>query len=103
MSTRADQLRSMLERSPADAFLHYALGIELRKQGEGDAAMVSLLRAAELDERQSYAFFQRGQILEERGDYDAAAAEYQRGVDMARAAGDGKALGELQGALDLLP
>ena len=88
-----------MERSPGDAFLTYALAIEHRKAGELDDALRLFARAAELDANYSYAHFQRGQILEGRGDPAGAREAYAAGVAAAQRSGDAKAANEIGGAL----
>jgi tetratricopeptide (TPR) repeat protein len=102
MSARQDQLHKLLERTPNDAFLVYALALEHKKAGELDEALRLLARTTELDANYAYAHFQRGQIFESRGDISAARAEYTAGTAAAERAGDGKGAGEIAGALAAL-
>ena len=99
---RQDQIRKLLERTPNDAFLVYALAMEHKKAGELDEALRLLSRTAELDANYAYAHFQRGQIYEGRDDVPAARAAYTDGVAAARRAGDAKGEGEIGGALAAL-
>ena len=92
----------MLAKTPADAFLTYALAIEHRKAGEADEALRLFDRTAELDANYAYAHFQRGQMFEERGDVPSARAAYAAGVAAAQRGGDAKGAGEIGGALAAL-
>ena len=102
MSKRQDQLNKLLERTPNDAFLVYALAMEHRKAGDADDALRLLARVTELDPAYSYAHFQRGQIYESRSDVPAARAAYAAGVAAAEKAGDAKGHGEIGAALAAL-
>ena len=102
MADRLEQLRRMLEKSPDDAFLWYALALELRKAGELAAALSALDKVLGLDGNYLYAYYQRGQIAEELDDVAAAMAAYEAGIKRASALGDMKALGELKAALAVL-
>lgn len=99
MPDRLEQLRNMLEKSPNDAFLRYAMALELKKSGDLAAALSSLDKTLELDGDYLYAYYQRGQIAEELGDVATAKAAYEAGIRRATAKGDMKALGELKTAL----
>ncbi len=102
MTPRQEQLRKLLDRTPDDAFLVYALALEHKKAGELDEALRLLSRTTELDANYAYAHFQRGQIYEGRDDVPAARAAYTAGVAAARRAGDAKGDGEIGGALAAL-
>jgi len=99
MTPRQAQLRKLLERTPNDPFLVYALALEHKKAGELDEALATLSRVTELDADYAYAHFQRGQIYEGRDDLPAARSAYAAGVEAARRAGDAKGEGEIGGAL----
>jgi tetratricopeptide (TPR) repeat protein len=103
MPPRQDQLRKLLERTPGDAFLVYALAMEHKKAGELDEALRLLSRTTELDANYAYAHFQRGQILQGRGELPAAREAFTAGVAAAERAGDAKGAGEIAGALAAMP
>ena len=102
MTPRQEQLRKLLERTPDDAFLTYAMALEHKKAGELDEALRLLVRTTELDANYGYAHFQRGQIYEGRGDVPAAREAYAAGEAAARRGGDTKGAGEIGGALAAL-
>ncbi len=102
MPARQDQLRKLLERTPNDAFLVYALALEHKKAGELDEALRLLTRTTELDANYAYAHFQRGQIFESRNDIPSAREAYTAGEAAAKRAGDAKGAGEIGGALAAL-
>jgi Flp pilus assembly protein TadD len=99
MATRLDQLQKMLEREPNDTFLLYGLAMEFKKAGEYEAALEHLEKVVQLEPGHGYAFFQRGQIEESRGDVAAAKRAYVDGIAAATKSGDAHARSELEGAL----
>lgn len=101
-SARLDQLRKMLERSPQDAFLLYATAIELKNLGSLAEAIGYLDRTLAVDADYLYAYYQKGQILEQQDEPAAAIAAYDLGMTHAKARGDNKAWAELKHAKDLL-
>jgi predicted TPR repeat methyltransferase len=92
----------MLARTPDDSFLVYALAMEF-KRTDPPQAVDLLQRAITLDPKQSYAYFQLGQIHEMNSDIPAAKAAYEQGMAAAARAGDEHARGEIAAALDALP
>lgn len=96
MPDRREQLEKLLEADPEDAFVTYALAMEHLKQGEPSQAIRWLDRTLELDPTSHYAYFQKAKAFAETGKMDDAIAAADAGVASARAAGDAKALGELQ-------
>lgn len=92
----------MLEKSPRDPFLHYGIGMELKKRGEFDSALASFRRAIELDPAYAYAHYQIGQVFELVGDSVAARQAYESGIASAEAAGDAHARAEIAAALEML-
>jgi Tfp pilus assembly protein PilF len=102
MSTRLEQLEKMLAKEPGDTFLLYGLAMEHKKAGNADLALQLLEKVVQIDPGHGYAFFQRGQIEEMRGEMDAARKAYADGVAAATKSGDAHARSELEGALAML-
>jgi predicted TPR repeat methyltransferase len=98
---RVQKLLAMLEKSPDDTFLLYALAME-RKKSDTQEAVSLLQRVIGLDPNQCYAYFQLGQTHELAGDIDAAKSAYQNGLIAARRSGDAHAGQEIAGALDAI-
>lgn len=98
---RAIKLRAMLEKTPGDPFLVYALAME-HKRTDPRQAIELFERAIQLDANQSYAYFQLGQMHEAAGNIAAARAAYENGVLAAKRAGDEHARQEIFAALDAL-
>jgi Tfp pilus assembly protein PilF len=99
MSTRQEQLQKMLEREPNYTFLLYGLAMEYKKSGDLTQALGLLEKVVQIDPGHGYAFFQRGQIEESRGEIVAAKKAYADGINAATKSGDAHARGELEGAL----
>jgi len=92
----------MLVKTPEDPFLTYAIALEHKKAAELAAAIEWLEKTITLDARYCYAYYQKGQVLEQMNQPETAAQAYREGIMAARAAGDSHAEGELRGALDML-
>ena len=102
MATRLEQLLKMLQATPTDAFLLYGAALEFKKQGDFAQAVAYLDQTIAADANYCYAYYQKGQVLEEQGDMDAAAKAYRDGIIAARRVGDAKAEGELSQALSII-
>ena len=98
-SERMLKLREMLEKSPGDAFLLYALAMECKKSGDSGTALDYLDKTIQHDWGYCYAYFQKGQILETRGEVEAAKQAYLAGIDAAGRKGDAHAREEITSAL----
>ncbi|MGD0541238.1 MAG: hypothetical protein ABSB33_06965 [Tepidisphaeraceae bacterium] len=101
-SSRMDKLRQMLEKSPGDAFLLYAVALEYRKSGDAKSAMEYLDKVIQHDWGYCYAYHQKGQILESSGEIDAARQAYRQGIDAAARKGDEHAGQEIAAALAMI-
>ena len=99
MADRLDQILKMLEKTPGDAFLLYGAALEYKNRQKFVEAIDYLNRTIAIDENYCYAYYQKGQVLEETGDNTAAAATYREGIVAARRVNDQKAEGELSQAL----
>ncbi len=89
----------MLQREPNDTFLLYGLAMEHKKAGDFETALQQLEKVVQLDPGHGYAFFQRGQIEESRGNVESARQAYSDGIVAAQKSGDAHARSELEGAL----
>ena len=67
-----------VQATPDSAFLHRELGVLERQDGNVEAALGHLRRAAELDPGDAVSLVQIGEMLEERQDYAGAEATYRR-------------------------
>ncbi len=99
---RMQKLREMLEKQPDDPFLLYGIAMEHKKAGQAREAIEHFDRVIALDPGYCYAYYQKGLVLEEAGDINAARSAYKQGIAIAAEKGDAHARSELQAALDLL-
>lgn len=102
MSDRLAKLQSMMQKNPRDPFLHYGVGMELKKLRQFSDAVAAFRAAAEVDPAYAYAYYQIGQTLELAGDVTGARAAYEQGIAAAQSAGDAHARGEIEAALQML-
>jgi tetratricopeptide (TPR) repeat protein len=100
MSTRIDQLQAFLSASPDDPFLHHALALEFVKEGDETSAEKHFRH--NLDNAPQYvaSYYHLGKLLERDNRSDDAMATYERGMVVAKAAGDGHTYNELQSAYE---
>jgi len=98
---RLDDLKAIAGRSKKP-LPWYGLAMEFRSVGDVDNAIATFHKVHEVDARYVPAYFMCAQLLAEVGRADEARVEVNRGIEVARAVGDGHALGEMQGLLDSL-
>ncbi|MDP9174876.1 MAG: hypothetical protein M3O30_13585 [Planctomycetota bacterium] len=99
---RLQKIQTMLEKSPGDTFLLYALAIEYKNSGNKALALESLDKVIQHDWGYCYAYYQKGQILEQEGDIETARKVYREGIDAAERKGDQHAREEISGALSMI-
>lgn len=99
---RIDQIRSLLEQDPGNSRIRFMLCMEHVSAGDWAGARREFDDLLSRDPDYVAGYFQAGRTCEELGDIPAARDAYRRGIEAARRKGDGHALSELQGALDML-
>lgn len=94
-SNRLQQLLSLLNESPNDSFLLFAIAKEYEKAGDDPQALkyYQLLETTAPDYVGLY--YHLGKLYERQGAYQTAFEKYNRGIEAARKAGDRHAEGEL--------
>ncbi len=90
-----EQLERLLVESPDDPFLNYALAFELAKEGNADEAVRRFDRTLQADPNYVAAYFHKARLLGELSQFDAAREVLERGVVVARAVGDERAVSEM--------
>jgi tetratricopeptide (TPR) repeat protein len=100
--SRLEKLKGMLDIKPGDPFLLYAIGLEYKKLKDTKSAIEFLDRTIQHDWGYCYAYYQKGMILQESGDVDAAKRALTEGLDAARRKGDQHAASEISAALKML-
>lgn len=94
------QLEKLLSLDPNDPFVHYGLGQEYANSGDYPQAITCYDRVIELDPSYCYAYYFKGQSLDELGQSDLARQVIKQGIDAAKMANDSHAAAELTGLLD---
>lgn len=97
---RIEKLKAFLVQNPADSFVQHALALEYVKQAN-DAAARSVWEAL-LTREESYvgSYYHLAKLLERQGDTEKAIATYEKGMAVAKEAGDRHAFNELQMAYE---
>lgn len=101
-SNRLEMIQQLLAQNPNDSFLLYGLANEYKNQGDLPKAIESYHDLMERNPDYVAAYYQCGQAYEKTGNEAAAAAVYDKGMEVARRLGDAHALSELQAARDIL-
>jgi predicted Zn-dependent protease len=102
MKNRIETLREFVALDENDAFSRYALALELVKAGHEGEATSELREVIRRDSSYVAAYYQLGGLLAKAGDVEEARDFYARGLQAARAAGDQRAISELQEAVESL-
>lgn len=100
MNKRLELLEKMTNSGQADSFAWYGLAMEYRKLGRVDDAVRTFEKLRDLDRDYLPMYLMAGQVLLEAERRDDARTWLERGMQLARAKGDTKTLGELGDALD---
>jgi len=95
-----EQLEKLHAADPNDTFVLYALAQEHAKAGEHDRAIQRYDQCLAIDPAYCYAYYHKARAQESAGRPEDADATLRAGLDAARAAGDDKALSEIQAFLD---
>jgi hypothetical protein len=96
---RLAALEKMVAAEPKDPFPYYGLALEYRGAGRKDDALAVFATMRERFAGYVPQYLMAGQVLIELGRKDEARAVLSAGVEAARSARDGHALGELESAL----
>ena len=100
--SRRQKLEEMLAADSKDPFLHYALALELVKNGERTAGLQRLSEMSEQFPDHVPALFRRGQLLAEDGDAVAARDVLNQGIRVALRVGDDHAAAEMRELVETL-
>jgi tetratricopeptide (TPR) repeat protein len=98
-SPRLAQLQKLHAADPRDPFLTYGIALEVAKTGAIDDAIAWLDKTLALDAKYCYAYFQKGKMLDEKGETDAARAVLKTGIAIAQTA-DAHAASEMATLLE---
>ena len=103
MPTRLEALEMMVSKGPNDPFPYYGLALEYRSQGRLDDAVTAFERLRERFPAYVPQYLMAAQVCQELGRHPEARSWCERGLDVAGAARDGHAAGELESFLSSLP
>ncbi|MGB1217920.1 MAG: tetratricopeptide repeat protein [Saprospiraceae bacterium] len=98
MSQRLELLQSMLEESPNDSFLLFALAKEYEKIKQPDDAMNAYMKLKETNPDYVGLYYHLGKLLEQKERIEEAFFTYKEGMLVAKKEGDQHSFNELAGA-----
>ncbi|WP_240040598.1 tetratricopeptide repeat protein [Pseudocnuella soli] len=94
------KLQEFLAVNPEDSFVQHALALEHIKLGNDAAARDLFEQLLQRDENYIGSYYHLAKLLERNGATDAAVAAYEKGMVMAKKAGDNHAYSELRSAYE---
>ncbi|MFN0173245.1 MAG: tetratricopeptide repeat protein [Saprospiraceae bacterium] len=97
--TRLQYLHKLLESTPKDSFVLFALAKEHESAGDDIQSLSFYLRLKESDPAYIGTYYHLGKLYERQEDFQNAILIYKQGIEISRNAGDRHAMSELQGAL----
>jgi predicted Zn-dependent protease len=102
MNKRLERLEQLIAKGTTDPFVRYARALELRGQGELEAALSALSEVRALHPDYVPTFLMAGQIATELEQVNEAREWLTQGIRVASAARDEHARSELEAALSAL-
>ena len=97
-STRLQQLEKLLQESPTDSFLLFAIAKEQEKLEEEEKALEYYEKLRHTDPQYVGTYYHLAKLYEKRKDFEKALESYQKGMQIAQQLGDQHALAELSSA-----
>ncbi|MBK8702964.1 MAG: tetratricopeptide repeat protein [Saprospiraceae bacterium] len=95
---RLSRLQQLLEESPGDLFLLFAIAKELEGRGDNDQSLAYYQQLLSLDSDYVGAYYHLGKLYERMGDPRQSWDTYTKGMEVALRLGDTHANSELVGA-----
>ena len=102
MASRMAELERLLAAEPDDAFLNFALAMELAKIGRIEEAVARFERAIELDADYCAAYYQKAKALLQANQTDQARRAIADGIAVAQRTGDNHTAEKLREMLQTL-
>ena len=99
MSKRLPYLLQLLESSPSDSFVLFAVAKEYENADDLAKALEYYEKLRNTDPAYVGLYYHLGKLHEQQQAFENAVAAYKQGIEVARKASDFHALSELQGAL----
>ncbi|MGN6568586.1 MAG: hypothetical protein ACTHJ0_11565 [Flavipsychrobacter sp.] len=100
MHDRIERLKAFLKDSPNDSFLRHALALEYIKIGNEAGAKQMFENNLAADEAYVATYYHLGKLLERIGAQQDAITIYEKGMQVAKTAGDMHSYNELQAAYE---
>lgn len=97
---RIQKLKEYLKASGKDSFLQHALALEYIKSGNDDEAEKLFNEILNREPAYLGSYYHLGKLLERTGDPKKAMGVYEKGMEVAKAAGDVHTYNELQSAYE---
>ncbi|MFN0213767.1 MAG: tetratricopeptide repeat protein [Saprospiraceae bacterium] len=99
MTNRLNYLSKLLETSPQDSFVLFALAKEFENIGDDAQSLNFYLRLKDSDPSYIGTYYHLGKLYERQEDFQNAILTYKQGIEFSRQAGDRHAMSELQAVL----
>jgi Tfp pilus assembly protein PilF len=99
---RIARLNELLAAQPDDSFLQHALALEYIKSGDDAGARALFEALLAKDPGYVGSYYHLAKLLERTGAEDTAISTYEKGMEVAKAAGDNHAFSELRSAYEEL-
>lgn len=100
--SRIDKLKEYLQASPNDSFLQHALALEYVKIGNDDEAQKLFENILEHEPDYVGSYYHLAKLFERTGNAEQALQWYEKGMAVAKEAGDMHSLNELRMAWEEL-
>ena len=97
---RIEKLKDFLSKNPDDSFIQHALALEYVKLGEDGQAKRLFEQLLEKDQQYIGSYYHLAGLLQRTGEREAAIKYYEKGMEVAKAAGDQHSYNELRSALE---
>ncbi|MCO6494738.1 MAG: hypothetical protein J5I91_03525 [Bacteroidetes bacterium] len=99
---RIVQIMKLLESTPDDAFLRYALALELFNIGDLHKSEQAFLALIESNPDYTATYYHLAKLYEAKEDFESAKSIYKKGIEITQRLRDMHALSELRSALNEL-
>jgi len=100
MQDRMERLKAFLKESPDDSFLKHALALEYIKIGNDEEAKTMFESNLHNDAAYVATYYHLGKLLERASAQQEAIDIYEKGMQVAKTAGDMHSYNELQAAYE---
>ena len=97
---RLEKLKEFLKASPNDSFLNHALALEYLKLNQTKSAREVFEALLEREPDYVGSYYHLAKLLEAAGETDMAINWYEKGMEIAKRAGDNHSYNELQAAYE---